>query len=153
MKGVLQLKKQIPYYDIAPKGFQQMVAMEKYTSTTGIDPKLKELIKIRASQLNGCAYCLQMHTKDARKLGETNERIDCLATWKECTFYTDAEKAVLELTEHITLIASKRVPTRLYDQMRLYFSDEEYVAIVFIINHINNWNRLSISMGMVATDE
>jgi len=147
------MKKQIPYYEIDPKGFQQMIAMEQYTSSTGIDPKLRELIKIRASQLNGCAYCLHMHTKDARKLGETNKRIDCLAAWREGTFYSEAERAVLELTEHVTLIADKRVPTKLYDQMRIHFSDEQYIAIVYIINQINSWNRLSIAMGMVATDE
>src|SRR5690625_1309444 len=147
------MDKQIEYYDIAPEGFQQMLAMEKYIKTTGIDPKLQELIKIRASQLNGCAYCLHMHTKDARKLGETEQRIYCLNAWEESTFYTEAEKAVLALTEHITLISTKRVPTELYEQVRRHFSDKEYVSIVFIINQINSWNRLSISMGMVATDE
>jgi len=147
------MEKQINYYELAPDGFQQMLAMEKYTKTTGIDPILRELIKIRASQLNGCAYCLNMHTTEARKLGETEQRIYCLNAWEESTFYTEAEKSVLALTEHITLISTKRVSTNIYEQVRKHFSDSEYVSIVFIINQINSWNRLSISMGMVATNE
>src|SRR5690625_1776227 len=108
------MEKQINYYELAPDGFQQMLAMEKYTKTTGIDPILRELIKIRASQLNGCAYCLNMHTTEARKLGETEQRIYCLGAFRECTFYTEAEKVALELTENITLISDLRVPDELY---------------------------------------
>lgn len=142
----------IPYSEIAPDAFNLMVEMEKYTKSVGIDRKLRELIKIRASQINGCAYCLNMHTVEARKMGETEQRLYCVGTWKECTFYTDAEKVALELTEHVTEIAKKRVPDELYRRVREHFSEKEYVNLVFLINQINNWNRLSISMGNLATE-
>lgn len=126
--------------------------MEKYTKTTDIDRKLRELIKIRASQINGCAFCLNMHTADARKMGETEQRIYCVSAWEECTFYTDAEKAALELTEHVTLIPNKRVPDELYNHVRKHYSEKDYVDLVLLINQINSWNRISISMGNIATE-
>src|SRR5690625_2206747 len=119
-----------------------MLEMERYTKTTGIDRKLRELIKIRASQLNGCAFCLNMHTADARKMGETEQRLYCVAAFRECTFYSDQEKAALELTEHVTLISNMRVPDELYTKVREHFSEKEYVDLVVIINQINSWNRL-----------
>ncbi|TDL74914.1 carboxymuconolactone decarboxylase family protein [Peribacillus frigoritolerans] len=124
--------------------------MEKYTKTSGIDRNLRELIKIRASQINGCAYCINMHTADARKMGETEQRLYCISAWQECTFYSDAEKVALELTEHVTLISNMRVPDELYNRVREHFNEKEYVNLVILINQINNWNRISISMGNVA---
>ncbi|WP_438823742.1 carboxymuconolactone decarboxylase family protein [Bacillus sp. JJ1764] len=141
------------YYKLAPEGINIMMEMEKYTKTTGIDRKLRELIKIRASQINGCAFCLNMHTADARKMGETEQRIYCVSAWGECTFYTEAEKVALELTEHVTLIPTKRVPDELYQRVRKHFDEKQYVDLILIINQINNWNRISISMGNVATNE
>ena len=128
-----------------------MLEMEEYTKTTGIDHKLRELIKIRASQINGCAFCLNMHTTDARKLGETEQRLYCVGAFRECTFYTEAEKLALELTEHVTLISDMRVPDELYKRVREHYSEKEYVDLVILINQINSWNRLSISMGNFAT--
>lgn len=142
----------INYYDIAPDAINIMVEMEKYTKKTGIDRKLRELVKIRASQINGCAYCLNMHTTDARKMGETEQRIYCLNAFKECTFYTEAEKTALELTEHVTLIPERRVPDALYNRVREYFNKKDYVDLVIIINQINSWNRLAISMGNFAAE-
>ncbi|TWE01927.1 AhpD family alkylhydroperoxidase [Neobacillus bataviensis] len=127
--------------------------MEKYTKTTGIDRKLRELIKIRSSQINGCAYCINMHPADARKMGETEQRLYCISAWRECTFYTDAEKVALELTEHVTLIPTKRVPDELYQRVREHFDAKQYVDLVFIINQINSWNRISIAMGNIATEK
>ncbi|MCM3116948.1 carboxymuconolactone decarboxylase family protein [Neobacillus sp. MER 74] len=141
----------INYYDIAPEALKIMMEMEKYTKTTGLDRKLRELIKIRASQINGCAYCINMHTADARKMGETEQRLYCVSAWEDCDFYTDAEKAALELTEHVTLIPTKRVPDELYDRVRAHFSEKDYVDLVILINQINSWNRISISMGNFAT--
>lgn len=146
------MKQRIDYYNVAPEALKIMMEMEKYTKTTDIDRKLRELIKIRASQINGCAFCLNMHTADARKMGETEQRIYCVSVWEECTFYSDAEKAALELTEHVTLIPNKRVPDELYNRLRKHYSEKEYVDLVLLINQINSWNRISIAMGNIATD-
>ncbi|OCX64118.1 hypothetical protein BFM98_11680 [Lysinibacillus sp. AR18-8] len=138
------------YYEIAPDAMKIMMEMEKYTKKSSIERKLRELIKIRASQINGCAYCINMHTADAKKMGETEQRLYCISAWRECTFYSDAEKVALELTEHITLIPKKRVPDELYERVRKHFDEKAYVDLVILINQINSWNRISIAMGNVA---
>ncbi|MBI0577247.1 carboxymuconolactone decarboxylase family protein [Neobacillus cucumis] len=147
------MEQRVRYNELAPEGLKIMLEMEKYLHTTDIDPKLMELVKIRASQINGCAYCLNMHTVDARKIGETEQRLYCVSAWRECDFYSEAEKAALELTEHVTLIPSLRVPDELYDRVRQYFAEKEYVDLILAINQINSWNRISISMGNFATVE
>ncbi|MFD0824822.1 carboxymuconolactone decarboxylase family protein [Neobacillus sp. M.A.Huq-85] len=147
------MEQRVRYNELAPEGLKIMLEMEKYLHTTDIDPKLMELVKIRASQINGCAYCLNMHTVDARKIGETEQRLYCVSAWRECDFYSEAEKAALELTEHVTLIPSLRVPDELYDRVRQYFAEKEYVDLILAINQINSWNRISISMGNFATAE
>jgi AhpD family alkylhydroperoxidase len=152
-KEVIKLKQRIDYYNAAPEALKIMMEMEKYTKTTGIDRKLRELIKIRASQINGCAFCLNMHTADARKMGETEQRIYCISAWEECEFYTKAEKAALELTEHVTLIGTKRVPDELYQRVREHYDEKQYIDLVLIINQINSWNRISIAMGNIATEK
>lgn len=138
------------YYEIAPDAMKIMMEMEKYTKKSSIERKLRELIKIRASQINGCAYCINMHTADAKKMGETEQRLYCISAWRECTFYSDAEKVAIELTEHITLIPEKRVPDELYKRVRKHFDEKAYVDLVILINQINSWNRISIAMGNVA---
>ncbi|WP_100403964.1 carboxymuconolactone decarboxylase family protein [Bacillus sp. FJAT-42315] len=130
-----------------------MMQMEKYTKKSSINRKLRELIKIRVSQINGCAYCLNMHTSDARKMGETEKRIYCLSAWNECDFYSSEEKVALELSEHITLIPTKRVPDDLYQRVREHYNEKQYVDLVLIINQINSWNRISIAMGNTVTEE
>ncbi len=147
------MSQRVPYYEIAPDGMKMMMDMEKYTKTTAIERKLRELIKIRASQINGCAYCLNLHAADARKMGETEQRIYCVSAWKECEFYTEAEKVALELTEHVTLIPTKRVPDELYQRVREHYDEKQYVDLVLIINQINSWNRMSIAMGNIATEK
>ena len=147
------MEKRVDYYSLAPEAIKIMMEMEKYTKTSGIDRTLRELVKIRASQLNGCAYCINMHTTEARKMGETEQRLYCISAWNDCTFYTDSEKVALELTEHVTLIPNKGVPEALYDRIRNHFSEKEYVNLVILINQINSWNRISIAMGNKATTE
>lgn len=147
------MEQRVDYYNVAPEALKIMMEMEKYTKTTGIDRKLRELIKIRASQINGCAYCLNMHTADARKMGETEHRLYCISAWRECTFYTVAEKVALELTEYVTLIPTKRVPDELYLRVREHYDERQYVDLVLIINQINSWNRISIAMGNTATEK
>ncbi|MFT9848961.1 carboxymuconolactone decarboxylase family protein [Aneurinibacillus sp. REN35] len=122
-----------------------MSQLEEYKKTTGIDNKLIELIKIRTSQINGCAYCLDMHTKDARANGETEQRIYCLNTWRESPFYLEAERAALELTEAVTTISANGVPDDLYERVRLHFNEKQYIDLIAIIITINGWNRLAIS--------
>lgn len=145
------MKKRINYYEEIPEVIELMVELEKYTKKTNIDRKLRELMKIRASQINGCAHCLNMHAKDARKMGETEQRIYCLNAFRECDFYSEAEKAALELTEHVTLIPEKCVPDALYNHVRDYFDEKDYCDLIVIINQINSWNRLAVSMGNFAT--
>lgn len=141
------------YYKTAPDGLKIMMDMEKYLHRTSLEASLCELVKIRASQINGCAFCLNMHTTDARKLGETEQRLYCISAWHDCDFYTDAEKVALELTEHITLIATKHVPDELYQRVRTFYDEKEYVDLILLINQINSWNRMSIAMGNFATNK
>ncbi|WP_159634660.1 carboxymuconolactone decarboxylase family protein [Erysipelothrix anatis] len=144
------MKKTIDYYTLAPDAMKAMFAMENFINSIPLDSRLKELIKIRTSQINGCAYCINAHTQDALKLGETPQRILSLPVWEECTFYTDAEQAVLQLIEHVVEVATKRVPQNIYDAIAQHFTDQEYVYIVFCINQMNAWNRIAISMGKKA---
>jgi len=143
------MKQRVNYVKVAPQAFHIMRQFEDYAKTTGFDPKLMELIKIRSSQLNGCAYCLDMHTKDSRAIGETEQRIYLLNAWREAPFYTDAERAVLELTEEVTLIAARGVTEEIYQKVREHFNEKQYVDLIILINTINSWNRLSISMRSV----
>jgi AhpD family alkylhydroperoxidase len=145
------MSQRFAYYEVAPDAMKIMMDMEKYTKSTGIERKLRELIKILASQINGCAFCINMHTSDARKMGETEQRIYCLNAWRECDFYSPEEKVVFELTEHITQIPTKRVPDDLYKRVREHYDEKQYVDLVLIINQINSWNRISIAMGNTAT--
>ncbi|MGE7094482.1 carboxymuconolactone decarboxylase family protein [Lysinibacillus sp. NPDC048646] len=147
------MSQRVAYYDVAPDGMKIMMDMEKYTKKSNINRAIRELIKIRVSQMNGCAFCIDMHTSDARKMGETEQRIYCLNAWNECTFYSLEEKVALELAEHITLIPTKRVPDALYKRVREYYDEKQYVDLVLIINQINSWNRISIAMGNTASEK
>ena len=110
-----------------------------------IDPALFHLIEIRASQINGCAYCIDMHTKDARAAGETEQRIYALDAWRETPFFTERERAALEWTEAVTRVADTHVPDEVYESVSKHFNEEELVALTFAVVVINSWNRLSIS--------
>jgi len=110
-----------------------------------IDRRLFELVKIRASQINGCAYCLDMHTKDARLAGETEQRIYALNAWRETPFYSDRERAALEWTEAVTRVADTHVPDEIYDRVKTQFDEAELVALTFAVVVINSWNRLAVS--------
>ncbi|MCH1627019.1 carboxymuconolactone decarboxylase family protein [Ferdinandcohnia quinoae] len=143
------MEQRINYMKVAPEAFQLMLKFEEYSKTTGFDKKLIELIKIRASQINGCAYCLDMHTKDARAIGETEQRIYLLNAWREAPFYNDEERVALELTETVTSISVNGVPDDLYQRVREHFNEKQYVDLIILINTINSWNRLSISMNNI----
>lgn len=144
------MNQKVNYYEIASDAMKIMMDMESYTKKSSINRTTRELVKIRVSQINGCAYCIDMHTTDARKMGETEQRIYCLNAWNECDFYTPEEKTALELAEHVTQISTARVPAELYDRVREHYDEKQYVDLVLIINQINSWNRISISMGNTA---
>lgn len=146
----LNMKNRINYFKAAPEALEKIMELEKYAKKTAIDKKLRELIKIRVSQINGCSYCLNMHTKEAKKLNVSDEQIDHLTAWKESDRYSEKEKIALELAENITLISEKGVNDDLYERVREHYDEKEYVDLVIIINQINMWNRLSISMGNKA---
>jgi AhpD family alkylhydroperoxidase len=122
-----------------------MSGLEKYVHASGLEESLLELVKIRASQINGCAFCLDMHIKDARAAGETEERIYLLNAWKEAPNYSPRERAALAWTEAVTLISEDRVPDAVYDLARSQFSEKELVDLTMAIVAINGWNRLEIA--------
>ncbi len=135
---------------VAPEAYNALLGLEKYIASTTLTPIHKELIKIRASQINGCAYCINMHTTDARKYGETEQRIYLLNAWREADVYTEEEKAILALTEEVTMI-SNHVSDATYQNAAKLF-DEKYLAdIIIMIITINSWNRLAISTGLRAS--
>lgn len=131
-----------------PEAFQAMLAMENYAKNSGLDPLLYELIKLRASQINGCSYCIDMHATDLLKNGESMERLLLLPVWREVPLFSDKEKAVLELTEYVTKISEKGVPDEVFNRVKQHFSEKEIVDILMAINVINCWNRLGIATGM-----
>lgn len=139
------MEQRIDYMEVAPELVKLISNLETYKKQTGFDEKLIELVKIRASQINNCAYCLDMHTKDARKLGETEQRIYCLSAWRETDFYTEREKVALELTETVTRISVNGVPDDVYEAVRKHFDEKQYIDLVGLIITINCWNRLAIA--------
>ncbi|WP_152657773.1 carboxymuconolactone decarboxylase family protein [Oceanobacillus sp. CFH 90083] len=137
----------INYFKVSPAALETIMESEKYVRKTSIDRKLKELIKIRVSQINGCSYCLNMHTKAAKKLKVSDEQINALEDWKAAGIFREEEQAALELAENMTLIAENGVSDALYTHVREYYNEKEYVELVMVILQINTWNRLSIAMG------
>ncbi len=142
------MKSRINYYKVGEMGLKNMLSMEKYISSDMLlDKKLIELVKIRISQINGCAFCLNMHTQDARKLGETEQRIYLLNAWKETSLYTEQERMALEFAETLTLISTHDISDTLYEKVRTLFDERQYTDLVLLINQMNSWNRIAISMA------
>jgi AhpD family alkylhydroperoxidase len=140
------MQPRIDYRKYAQQPLQSMLALEKYISESGLDPKLVHLVKMRASQINGCAYCLDMHSLDARAEGESEQRLYTLDAWRETPFFTDRERAALAWTEALTLISHTHAPDDVYDEVKKQFSEKEIVDLTFVIGTINLWNRLAISL-------
>lgn len=143
------MKPRIVIPQVAPEAYQALMNLEKYISTTSLTPTHKELIKIRASQINGCAFCINMHTADARKQGETEQRIYLTSAWREADVYTEEEKAILALTEQVTLIGN-HVTDEVYENAATLFDDKYLAEIILAIITINSWNRLAITTGLRA---
>ena len=140
------MTRRVDYSHIAPGAVHAMKALQQYTQRSGLEHSLLELVKLRASQLNGCAYCLDMHSRDARVEGETEQRIYLLSAWRDAPFYTPRERAALAWTEAVTLIPSG-VSDELFASARKHFDEKELVDLTLAIITINGWNRLSISFG------
>ena len=133
----------------AQGAYQAMSGLERHVRQSGLEPALLELVRMRASQINGCAYCLDMHSKDARAAGETEQRLYALNAWHETPFYTERERAALEWTEAITRISENHIPDDLYERVRKHFKEDELVNLTIALVSINGWNRLAISFRAV----
>ncbi|MEW5979107.1 MAG: carboxymuconolactone decarboxylase family protein [Acidobacteriota bacterium] len=134
---------------VDPAAYQAMDALEAYVRKSGLESALVELIRLRASQINGCAYCIDMHTKDARANGESEQRLYALTAWRETPFFTDRERAALAWTEAITLVSEDHAPDPVYAEARERFTEKELVALTMAIVTINAWNRLAIGFRAV----
>lgn len=144
------MQPRLDYAKTAPGAMQAMYAIEHYVRGCGLDTKLLELVKLRASQINGCAYCVDMHTKDARAHGETEQRLYAVVVWREAPFFTDRERAALAWTEAVTLVSHDQVPDSVFEIARHHFSDKELLDLTMAVIAINGWNRLAISFREVA---
>lgn len=137
------------YGKAAPGVMKAMGALETYIADCGIEPGLQDLVKLRASQINGCAYCVDMHSLDARAGGETEQRLYALPVWQETPFFTERERAALLWTEKLTLLAHDHVPDEVYEQVRPHFTDTELANLTLIVATINAWNRFGVSFRSV----
>jgi AhpD family alkylhydroperoxidase len=143
------MKPRLNPWEAAADAMKAMGALESYVQGSGLERSLIELVKIRASQINGCAYCIHMHTRDARGHGETEERIYLLDAWRESPLYTDRERAALAWTEAVTLISETHAPDDVYDELRRHFDEGEIVKLTLLVGTINAWNRISIGFRSV----
>ena len=143
------MKPRIEYRKVAPGAVEAVSGFEQYLTECGLEPPLLELVKLRASQINGCAYCIDMHTKDARARGESEQRLYALSVWRETPFYSDRERAALAWTEAVTLVANGQVPDEIYEHVRQQFTEKEMVDLTLAVIAINGWNRLAISFRTV----
>lgn len=139
------MQPRIAYTTVAPEALAAMLNLERYVRDSTLDHSLLHLLKVRASQINGCAYCIDMHSKDARALGETEQRLYALSAWRETPFFTPRERAALEWTERVTRIGDGGVPDDLFARTREHFSEKELVDLTMAIVAINGWTRVAIS--------
>jgi AhpD family alkylhydroperoxidase len=144
------MKSRFNLFSAIPDGYRALAGLESYLKTCGIEVKLLHLIKLRTSQINGCAYCIDMHWKDLRAIGETEQRLYGLDAWEESPYYTDRERAALLWTEAITKIYEGHVPDSVYESVRPHFSEKELADLTLAIATINAWNRLAIASRSVA---
>ncbi len=139
------------YATAAPGVFKAMLQLSEYARQSGLEESLLNLVDLRASQINGCAYCLDMHTKDARAAGESEQRLYLLPAWREArSFYSEREQAALEWTEAVTLVAEGHVPDEVYERVRPHFTDEELANLTLAVITINSWNRLNVAFRTPA---
>lgn len=138
----------IDYYAIASEPFGHIKALEIYSRSTNLNEAFRELLKLRVSQMNACPYCINMHSKAARQLDASKEQIEQIDEWASSDLFNEKEKVALELAEHITRIGERGVDDKLYEKLRAFYDEKEYVDLVIVINQVNMWNRITISMGV-----
>ena len=144
------MKARLEYWKAAPGGFKAMMGLESYLHESGLEAPLLHMVKLRASQINGCAYCIDMHWKDARAAGENEQRLYGLDAWREAGYYTDRERAALAWTEALTKVTEGHVPDAVFDATRAHFSDKELADLTWAVAAINAWNRVAISFRSEA---
>lgn len=143
------MKPRLKAREIAPNAFSALHGVDRYLATCGLETSLLHLVKLRASQINGCAYCIDMHCKDLRALGESEQRLYSLTAWRDTPFYTDRERAALAWTETLTLITAGHVSDQVYEDVGKHFSESELVDLTVAVVAINGWNRMSIAFRAV----
>src|SRR6476469_7276647 len=143
------MKPRMNFFQAAPDTMKALMALETQIQSSGLEQSLIELVKTRASQINGCAFCINMHTQDARKHGETEQRLYLLNAWRESPVYTDRERAALAWTEAVTLIPETHAPDDVYEQVRAQSSEAETVNLTMLVATINAWNRIAISFRLI----
>ncbi len=147
------MEKRIDINKLEPNAYKGMIGLEKYIRSTNLQPLLREMIKIRASQINGCAYCIDMHSQEALKLGEKQRKIFALSAWKESPLFSEDERAVLQLTEEITMVSTHGVRDETYNSALKFYSENELAQIIMQVIIINSWNRIAISTNMIFEPE
>ena len=144
------MQPRLDFYKASPDAAKAMLALEAAVKSLGLEPSLLELVKLRASQINGCGYCVDMHSRDARKHGESERRLYAIAVWREAPFFTERERAALAWTEALTRISETRAPDADYEWLSHQFTERERVDLTLAINAINSWNRLAIGFRSVS---
>jgi len=144
------MQPRLDFYKASPDAAKAMLALEAAVKSLGLEPSLLELVKLRASQINGCGYCVDMHSRDARKHGESERRLYALTVWRETPFFTERERAALAWTEALTRISETRAPDADYEWLSSQFTERERVDLTLAINAINSWNRLAIGFRSVS---
>jgi AhpD family alkylhydroperoxidase len=139
------MKSRLDMLKLSPGGYKAMMGLEQYVHSCGLEESLVTLMKLRASQINGCAYCIDMHWKDLRALGENEQRLYGLDAWEESPYYTERERAALKWAEAVTLVRESHVPDEVYEEVRKQFSEKEISDLTVIVATINAWNRLAIA--------
>lgn len=135
----------IDYDQVAPEAVKTMLVLEKFVNNSGLEKSLLDLVKLRVSQMNGCAYCVDVHCSDARKHGETEQRLQAVCVWQESPFFTERERAALAWAETVTLLSETHAPDDIYQQVRKHFDEKATVDLTMAIITINSWNRLAVS--------
>jgi AhpD family alkylhydroperoxidase len=138
------MPRRIAYYQVAPEGIKALQGLDPYLKSTNIEPRLRALVELRTSQINGCAYCVDMHSRQAREHGETQQRLDCLPVWRETSFYDDRERAALAWAESVTNVSDTGIPDDAYQEAKKQFSEKDLVDLTLIISVMNAWNRIAI---------
>jgi AhpD family alkylhydroperoxidase len=139
------MEQRLDFYKASPQAIKALMALEEQIGKSSIEKPLAELVRLRASQINGCAFCVDMHATDARKAGETERRLATVVVWRETPFFSERERAALAWTEAVTLVSHEHVPDAVWEAVKPHFSDAEMVDLTLLISAINSWNRFAIS--------